>query len=243
MKSKIFVLSLKESTDRRKKIINNFNNYGLKFDFFDAYKGYDVPKRIINNNLSIKVLGKKLSSGEIGCAYSHYLLLKKLVADKNHDFYLIFEDDVSLVKNFKKIYKIIINLDLSINNLIIFTSGYDFFPRFKTKIFINEDYNLFRNAGSNWGTYGMVVSKNIAQKILKNYEKGIFLPADFYGRKHYEVKIPIYGLYPPVLYHPHLEENPNNSIIGASRRSLYEKVKIFFMKNLSNLKSRILQWF
>jgi GR25 family glycosyltransferase involved in LPS biosynthesis len=40
--------------------------------------------------------------GFIGCALSHYYLWKQLLEDKDNDYYLIFEDDITLSKNFTR---------------------------------------------------------------------------------------------------------------------------------------------
>jgi glycosyl transferase family 25 len=237
---KIIILSLKSSSERRAAIKIYLNKIKkLEYIFFNAYKGESVPHSLLNKNLTKKLLGRDMSLGEIGCAYSHYMILKEFSKD---EIIVVLEDDVRLYKDFEKVLNMIFKSELNKSNLIFLNSGFNFFPRFKTKISLDNKYSLYKAAGSTWGTYGMVIHKNIAKKILSFYSDGIILPADYYGRKFCDSPIDILSVFPPILNHPHVEGNPKNSIIGLDRYKK-NKYKREIKTILSNIKNRVLQWF
>jgi GR25 family glycosyltransferase involved in LPS biosynthesis len=108
--SPIKIVNLERRADRKKAISQLFKeNHLTDFVFFKAVDG-----KTLESTNELKTLFKDNDFGSrkgvIGCALSHYQLWKELVADKNHPYYVIFEDDVSLctgtstsaADNFKK---------------------------------------------------------------------------------------------------------------------------------------------
>ena len=99
---KIYVISLKESNDRRKEISKRMQELGLEFEFFDAVDGRQgLPKEyesMVDRNLTKKRYGV-MSDGEYACALSHALLYKKIVEEKV-EHAIILEDDVIIENDF-----------------------------------------------------------------------------------------------------------------------------------------------
>jgi len=89
----IYVVSLKRSTDRRKKIEDMLNGQ-VVFSFYDAVDGKDMSKKDIE--LSNKVFEKDaLNPGQRGCFLSHLNLYEKIKKEKIPNS-LILEDDASI---------------------------------------------------------------------------------------------------------------------------------------------------
>jgi GR25 family glycosyltransferase involved in LPS biosynthesis len=101
----IKVVNLERRADRKLDIIKLFKDAKLAdFIFFKAVDGKTLES---TNELKKLFQGNDFGSrrGVIGCALSHLQLWKELVADKNHSYYVIFEDDISLgtgVNNLKE---------------------------------------------------------------------------------------------------------------------------------------------
>ncbi|ENM3991490.1 glycosyltransferase family 25 protein, partial [Vibrio cholerae] len=100
---KIYVISLKNSLDRRASIEQQMTSHGLKFEFFDAIDGrIDPPHPLFANYDYTKRLwltsGKMPMRGELGCYASHYLLWQKCV-ELNAPI-VVLEDDVIINENF-----------------------------------------------------------------------------------------------------------------------------------------------
>ncbi len=107
----IFVISLSDSQERRRNIIQEFSRLNLDFNFFDAVRGdckksplftdYDYTKRLWLTS------GKYPTKGEIGCYASHYSLWLKCI-ELNQPI-IVFEDDVLLSNNAKLVCEMAIS--------------------------------------------------------------------------------------------------------------------------------------
>jgi len=101
--SPIKVVNLERRTDRKLAVSKVFKAAQVKnFVFFKAIDGKTLES---TNEMKNLFQGNDFGSrkGVMGCALSHLQLWKELVADKTNDYYVIFEDDVSLsgANNFK----------------------------------------------------------------------------------------------------------------------------------------------
>jgi GR25 family glycosyltransferase involved in LPS biosynthesis len=101
----IYVINLLKDKDRMEIVSKEFNKYSIKFKRFDAVYGKNLTDKEINDKVSF--IGKNLlcHHSMVGCFLSHVNLWKKLVDDKENDFYLIFEDDF-VIKDFDSISKL-----------------------------------------------------------------------------------------------------------------------------------------
>jgi hypothetical protein len=94
--SPIKVINLERRTDR-KLVVSQLFKAATLTDFV-FYKAVDGKTLESTNELKTLFQGNDFGNrkGVMGCALSHYQLWKELVADKNHQYYVIFEDDISL---------------------------------------------------------------------------------------------------------------------------------------------------
>ena len=173
MNYKIIIVNLKDRIDRKDYIIKLFN--GFNIHFFEAINGKKTDlsleiKNIFNNN------DFSSRKGFIGCALSHYNIWLQLIEDKYNDFYIIFEDDITLCHNFEfylnKNIKYVID---NINSLDILFTGFT-----KNENLVNYDkWNndeidflpFSRSLYSIGGTFGYIITKNGAIKIIDSIEK------------------------------------------------------------------------
>jgi glycosyl transferase, family 25 len=98
----VFVISLKESDQRRKRTEKHLKEIGLPFEWFDAVNGKDLSQEEINNLCDTEAIKEHpvwLSRGAIGCALSHYYLYHEIIK-RNLPFALILEDDIIMEKDF-----------------------------------------------------------------------------------------------------------------------------------------------
>jgi glycosyl transferase, family 25 len=90
----VVVLNLKSSTGRRAQIAARLDDLGIIHRFFDAIDGRllsaDERERLAPR--SALIFDRSLTAGEIGCAASHFAMIRRL-ADESHDFVCIMEDD------------------------------------------------------------------------------------------------------------------------------------------------------
>ncbi len=165
---KIFVISLKDSKDRRKKIESQMKKLKLNFEFFDAIDGRKVlPKKyesMVDRKLAQRRLGKEISDGEIACSLSHALVYKKIIAEKIKNA-IILEDDCIFGDDFAEMVK----------NKLCENSGKDFIYLYhlyaramygsKNKFF--KQYNMVKLAKTPNGAVGYYLTLETVQKILE----------------------------------------------------------------------------
>lgn len=126
------------------------------------------------------------SPGAIGCALSHYNLMKELLSSEQ-DFYIILEDDVTFHSHFKEYLELVLK-QYNPNKHELLYLGYSFPPdqiqNLNAKFFgkqINRKPVIFRmdHLTNYGGAFGFILSKQGATKILKYIDNfGINYPID-----------------------------------------------------------------
>ena len=90
----VFVISLPDSINRRKKIEHYLNKLNIRFEIIDAIDGrFGLPicwEQLINREKYQK--GSKLTDPVFACALSHIKVYQRIV-NENLDFALVLEDD------------------------------------------------------------------------------------------------------------------------------------------------------
>lgn len=91
----VVVLNLKSSTARRQQIDARLENLGIDYQFFDAVDGRLLSANELKRLAppSSLLFDRSLTLGEIGCATSHFAVIRQF-AGEDHDFVCVLEDDV-----------------------------------------------------------------------------------------------------------------------------------------------------
>ena len=129
-KRTIKIINLERRPDRKEKTIETLTHAG-----FDT-TSYEFIKAVDGNIIELTIELKKLFDGNdfgykkgvIGCALSHYNLWQQLLNDNNYDYYIIMEDDITLVDNFKEIIESDILVKAMIKKDVLFL-GYHMFEK------------------------------------------------------------------------------------------------------------------
>ena len=167
-KGNTFVINLVRRTDRKEAIEILFDKEGITdYEFYEAIDGKEL---IVTDEITKLFLGNDFGSrkGVIGCALSHYNLWKQLIEDATNDYYVIFEDDITLSTNFKTQYEALLSeFTKSIQDNILFL-GYSVRDEHKKLQTTNADkiispLNLSIYIG---GTFAYIISKSSAKSIL-----------------------------------------------------------------------------
>lgn len=198
---KLYILSLKDSQERRSSIQKQLQSIKIKFKFFDAVNGRATPPSPLFEKYNYRkrlwlTSGRLPLKGEIGCFASHYLLWEKCV--ELNEPILILEDDVRVVEDISNYIEIIENK----------TNEYGFLrlePELgKCKLYLKEkkeNYEIYY-MDNNWGgTTAYSISPSAARKLLKGSESW-YMPVDNYIGSIYIHHMPSY------LFKPNLVENP-----------------------------------
>ena len=172
MSYKIIVLNLKKREDRKNNIFELFSNIEFeKYYFYEGIDGKNIPLTLeIKNLFNGNDFGNR--KGVIGCALSHYNLWLDLAKDKINNYYLIFEDDIELSKNFVKDFdkcKEFINENIDVVDILFLGYHKD------KKIINNNSKNIyieyFQNEKYIGGFFSYIITKNGAFKMLDYIKK------------------------------------------------------------------------
>jgi GR25 family glycosyltransferase involved in LPS biosynthesis len=165
----IYVVNLNVSSDRLKKIKQNFDLYNIKFRRFSAVYGKTLGTDEIVKHTSSLCRNLLCNYGIIGCAMSHKKLWEQLLNDKTTDRYLICEDDIIIDDKFVDIIKKIEPMldTYNVDILSLFNSGATLHGK---EVFRIDDY-VFKKPFFPLSTSGYIISKGAVKKILGAYDK------------------------------------------------------------------------
>jgi len=168
---KQFIVNLLRRPDRKAAVTGAFADAGIgPYSFVEATDGMTLAA---SSSLSKLFIGNDFGSrrGVIGCALSHYTLWQNLLADGSANMYIIYEDDISFVKDATaKIEQAIIDAAGGDVFFLGFTARDDNI-RYVTSDTGKTELNKDTYIG---GTFGYILTKTGAQKLC-NYitQKGI----------------------------------------------------------------------
>ena len=189
---KIIILTLKNFNERSNIINNLLINmsmigitheivYGIYGKDIKVYDTEDKNIKLLYHNFETyyydktKRLNKHImKAGELGCAWSHLNIYKKLCSDKLYNKYLIFEDDACLSEKLDIIYNTLNNLPNIFD--ICHISLSDWYPFNKTDKENNYFYNIEKKFFNRSTSY--IISKEGALKLLKYSNNYINIPSD-----------------------------------------------------------------
>jgi GR25 family glycosyltransferase involved in LPS biosynthesis len=149
---KAYCINLKTRTDRKKKMIEQFEREGLDVEFIEAVDASEFPESF----------SPMQSRGDFACASSHRKLYTKMIED-GHEMAIVFEDQCKLAEGFSNV---VANLEFPERWDMIYL-GYTG-PRF----FAQENDQLDR--GKPVGTWCHLLSLEGAKKLVN------FDPCDFW---------------------------------------------------------------
>jgi len=177
MFNKIIYINLNKRPERNKNILIEFNKHQLnKFNIqrFSAVDGTEIDynnlsKNIISQNAISDALNKNagiysvMTKGAIGCALSHYSIYNIIINNNNNsDYYLIIEDDIEFNDDFLN------KLNLYLKELPYYDMLYLGYHSYKSNDH-NLDLKYFDKPKYIFGTYGYIINKNAAQKLLNAF--------------------------------------------------------------------------
>lgn len=195
-------INMERRPDRKEKIEKEFarekvicNRYNA-FDGSTITKNHDLCKLFKGNNFNYR-------RGVMGAALSHIGLWRKLIASDN-DYFLIFEDDIKLRKNFNACYQILLKQLNDLKCDIVFL-GYhnDVFDENQNKKLMGEAYVNFMNIIAvtddikdyMWGgLFSYIISRGFAKKLIDDIDKNCLKePIDtfVYNHKNLHVFVPL----------------------------------------------------
>ena len=181
---KIKIINLEHRTDRKENMVKLLTEHQIidSCEFIKAVNG----KKLISSLELVKLFeGNNFNymRGVIGCALSNLYLWKKLLEDKENDYYIIMEDDITLCVDFKKKIKL---LEKTLLERDLIFLGYHMWSDQRkqvSNIYDIESPEIYMsNLNKNLyigGIFLYSINKNGAKKLIQYIEKnGIKIPID-----------------------------------------------------------------
>lgn len=250
----VFIITLKDSTDRQKSIKNQCDKFGIESTFIDAINGKSLSDSEIshycNQEKAKQLFGRELLLGEIGCALSHKKIYQEII-DKNLSYAVILEDDAVIERGFKDIVSLIIEKKIDWDIILLgHNRGFknkeviDSIDSLWSRYRLNNSYRLGFLVKGGLGTYGYFISQKGAKKILDFLEyNSLYLPIDKLTSD--STIIEVYGLLPAAITVATQFDSliENNSFRGKDRDGelVYELGKLIRKTPFFNI-TRVL-WF
>lgn len=180
----IHVVSLVSAVQRREYMKSMLDGIGEKYSFFDAIDGSTAIFQSYDRS--------KITAAELGCALSHYALYQRLLNSKNKA-YLILEDDSTLEAETLSLLPNLLCSEADWDILLlghhpVYSRELETIMSFWGRFRVNSKVVIGRASEAPCGTYGYLVSRSGAKKLLKNKEY-INKPIDHFYTHNDEVKI------------------------------------------------------
>ena len=172
----IKVVNLERRPDRKQNTKKELNNNGFNDTDFVFFKAIDGKEVVPTQELKQLFDGNNFNNmkGVIGCALSHLKIWKELIADKVNNYYVILEDDTTLVEGCKEILNKLTN-EFQSKDLIML--GYHMWENARNQVKGIYDVKstieikpLNRNLYIG-GTFSYSINKNGANKIINYIER------------------------------------------------------------------------
>lgn len=209
----IFVISLEKSTERRRRVVEEFSNLDIQWEFIEAIDGSKLakpPSGYFKKKVQ-RLQGYQLTSNEIGCYLSHQKAWELVIT--NNKITVILEDDFILSNLFV----------LGVNELIENEKYWDIvrlqglYSSDSINIKKLNHVNIVKNIGDPVGATAYILKPSIAKKLIE-FSDEIYEPLDHYLEHESKHGIEMYAT------QPYLVEN-SGVVTTITDRPLREPVK------------------
>lgn len=181
MKIKTYLINLKESTERKERVLKDISRYSLlDLEVVEAVDGKKLIEEendfLFDRKRFIREYAREPATGEIGCTLSHRECYRRLLASDN-EYALILEDDVRFI--FPDDLELVLEkaagmLPSGRSGIITLTSFRCYFPK---KLKSVKNYSFYR-IWSAQGTCAYLINRCAAKKLLL-IDKPFILADDF----------------------------------------------------------------
>jgi glycosyl transferase family 25 len=223
--TKIFVINLESSTDRKKNISRQLDELSLPFELFSAVDGRTSPPHPLlkryNDELSQTYRAKTLNAGQLGCYASHFLLWEKCI-ELNQPIIIIEDDALLFKKTFLNFLKDIPELPESIECIRLFNNKRREFSSYS--ILKCSSTNIHKFTKGHMSTTAYYLTPQGANKLLL-HSKEWYMAVDIYMDRFWANEVECYGTKEPCVTNDPKFDSEIGYAKKTANRSLLKKCK------------------
>ena len=202
MNLKAFVINLDFEVERKAFMAQQLEAAGIAYDIVSAVKGKALDpayvKTVYDESQTIKVQGKPLSLGEIGCALSHLGIYRQML-DTDQSVSLVLEDDALLHQDLAQMLQPLAERMAAETGPAIYLLTHLIRYQGRQAGAVAPGYTLHPVVDA-CCAHGYLINKSAAQEMLALFNP-ITYPIDAWKRIAESGRIRIYGLNPYVIGH------------------------------------------
>lgn len=167
---KVFVINLKRSEDRRKRVVKHLNKRNVPFELFEAVEGSKLTDEEMQRCCDmekVKQHPKWLTRGTIGACLSHYSIYKKVV-DEGLDGACILEDDIVVDGNFADLLNNLEPVMKQNKFVLLYYTSWEQMELKPTGVQLGNSYELYKMLNLNGlnSAAGYVISRDLCKKMM-----------------------------------------------------------------------------
>ncbi len=224
----IFVINLDRDKGKRRHIEALFARHNLKFTRIEAVDGHQLDNEKIqlfaSQSKAMNVMGRVLTSAEIGVALSHMLIYSRMIEEKI-DKVVILEDDIEFNNSFSECLKYTAQLPIDwevvlLGHRAIQSAFVEASSSLWSQKKIGEIFHCIRFAEFPFGTHGYLINRKGAEKMLKVLQP-LVEPIDHYTGD--DTVVNLYGISPVCIRLNAVLEKQSN--VSEERDQLTEQLK------------------
>jgi len=179
----IFVISLREDSERRAFVSGQLGRLGLGFEFVEAVRGKDVyaDPAFYDKAKALRIELRNMTPGEVGCALSHQKVYD-LILERGLPYALAMEDDATLSDDLPEVLR---RLEGRVQpNDLVQLERCDVYSR-KGIETLYKNYRIARPRMVRYGSIcqsaGYIVGREAAARI-RSINRPVYVPADSWGQ-------------------------------------------------------------
>lgn len=159
---KIVCINLAERPDKREKLQKKFDELGIEVEWFTSVK-YGFANIIAEANSPNKKFNIS-QPNEVGCAISHYTVIKKALLDGVKNLF-VFEDDIKFHDNFnEKLEKYWIDLPKQCDMVLLYSFMFKLLPQNKR---ISKKWLTAYNS---WSLLAYGMNKRVMEEYIRKQD-------------------------------------------------------------------------
>lgn len=229
----VYVVSLRQSADRRKRIEEHMAMCGVRFSFFDAVYGKEKKHeifRLYDEDKRKLIRGKGLTLGQLGCFGSH-MELWRLCAKKG-DPVIVLEDDVVInAEEFLRFRDEASRLR-PVGCIRLYKNKTR--RNYSIKAGSIGSFDLLKYSKGPMGTYGYYIDPISARRFL-DVMAPVIHPVDIFMDRFWSHQVEAFGVYPFCVRHDDEIESTIDGERELYRYGLWCRVR----RELFNLSEKV----